>query len=133
MGCTVSAASVFAPQMTVIPIAATNHNTMAIVSARSASAIISPVKFTIEWIKEKKIAYHLVAAGPIKEVKVIDDHTVRYILHYPYAPLLSYTGEQIYILPEHIWKDVPEKVGVDDPIMWFYYPILSNFRSFINF
>jgi peptide/nickel transport system substrate-binding protein len=76
------------------------------------------VKFTIDWIKAKKVAYHLVAAGPIKEVKVIDDHTVRYILKFPYAPLLAYTGEQIYILPEHIWKDVPEKVGVDDPIMW---------------
>jgi peptide/nickel transport system substrate-binding protein len=76
------------------------------------------VKFTIEFIKEQKVAYHVVAAKPIKEVKVIDDHTVRYILNYPYAPLLAYTGEQIYILPEHIWKDVPDKVGVDDPIMW---------------
>lgn len=76
------------------------------------------VQFTINYIKSKKIAFHLTACEPIKEVKIIDDHTVRYLLKYPFAPLLMYAGEQVPILPEHIWKDVPEKTNVDNPIMW---------------
>lgn len=76
------------------------------------------VQFTIDYILSKKIAFHYDAVEPIKEAKVLDDHTIRLLLHYPYAPLLGYTLEQMYILPEHIWKDVPEKTSVDNPIMW---------------
>jgi peptide/nickel transport system substrate-binding protein len=76
------------------------------------------VKFTIDYIKEKKIAFHLDACEPIQEVKILDDHTIRFLLKHPYAPLLGYTGEQVFILPEHIWKDVPEKTNVENPMMW---------------
>lgn len=39
--------SVLAPHSAVIPIAATNHSPIAIVSARSVTAITSPVKLTM--------------------------------------------------------------------------------------
>jgi len=76
------------------------------------------VKFTFDYILTKKTPYHYDACKIIKETKVIDDHTVRVILHHPFAPLLGHTGEQVFILPEHIWKDVPEKTNVDKAWMW---------------
>ena len=49
---------------------------------------------------------------------MVDDTTVRYILNYPFAPLLTYTGEQVYIVPEHIWKDDPWKAQGSKPMIW---------------
>ena len=76
------------------------------------------VKFTFDYILSKKIAYHYDACKVIKETEIIDDYTVRLILHHPFAPLLGHTGEQVFILPKHIWKDVPEKTKVDKAFMW---------------
>jgi peptide/nickel transport system substrate-binding protein len=76
------------------------------------------VKFTIDFLKTYKIPFHQTACAPIKEVVAIDDHTVRYNLNYPYAPLLMYAGEQVFILPKHIWETEPWKGKADKPFMW---------------
>jgi peptide/nickel transport system substrate-binding protein len=76
------------------------------------------VKFTFDYLAKHKVGAHWVAIKVIKEVKLIDDYTVRLILHEPFAPLFVYTLQNTYIIPEHIWKDVPEKTKVEQPDLW---------------
>ena len=36
----------------------------------------------------------------------------------PYAPFISNVLGAVFILPKHIWQDIPEKVDVDDPLKY---------------
>lgn len=77
------------------------------------------VKFTFDYIQEKKVGYLLDAVKPIKETRIVDDYTVRFILNRHFAPFLAYSLEQVFIIPEHIWKGVPEKgSSIDRADMW---------------
>jgi ABC-type transport system substrate-binding protein len=49
---------------------------------------------------------------------LLGDGTVRIHLNTSTVTFITTSLAQITILPEHIWKDVPEKVGVRDPAAW---------------
>ncbi len=59
------------------------------------------VKYTVERIKDpktgSKIASYLDA---VDKVEIIDPYTGRFRLKYPYAPLITYVLEKVYVVPE---------------------------------
>jgi peptide/nickel transport system substrate-binding protein len=69
------------------------------------------VKFSFDIVKDVKSPYFLGMVTPIESVQVLDDLTVQFNLKEPFAPFISNTLAQMYILPEHIWKPIFEKGG----------------------
>jgi peptide/nickel transport system substrate-binding protein len=73
------------------------------------------VKFSYEYLKKWEAPYFLKYLEPIKEIEVVGKDRLTFHLKRPYAPFIMNTLGQIFILPKHIWKDIPEKVGLSKP------------------
>lgn len=76
------------------------------------------VKFTYGFIANKS-AISPIGAGwydtsVVKNVEVVDDHTVKIVLAKAYAPFLTQVAAVIPIIPEHIWKDVADPAKYTD-------------------
>jgi peptide/nickel transport system substrate-binding protein len=71
------------------------------------------VKFTIDYEKKHFPAstYDLSA---VSNVEVIDDHTIKFTLVQPMAPLID-DVVGVKIIPEHIWKDVSDPNKFETP------------------
>lgn len=76
------------------------------------------VKFTIEYIKEHRIALWIDEVEAIESVETSDDYTVVIRTSTPIAYLDTYVLPRLPILPEHIWKDIaePETYPNENPI-----------------
>ncbi|MDI6809188.1 MAG: ABC transporter substrate-binding protein [Candidatus Eisenbacteria bacterium] len=70
------------------------------------------VKFSYEYYRDQKSGWAMTKVDRIKEIKVIDQHTMRFILKEPFAAFVPAVLAELYILPKHIWKDVPSKLGL---------------------
>ena len=75
-------------------------------------------KFTFDYLLKWKPPAWDVMVAPIKSAELVNPSTVRVHLHAPSAIFVTVSLAQITILPEHIWKDVPEKHGVKRPEEW---------------
>jgi len=66
----------------------------------------------------------------VKEVRAVDDTTVRFELARPYVPGLYYIGHQP-IVPAHIWRDVedPLRFANPDPVATGPFVRISSFRG----
>lgn len=75
------------------------------------------VKFSFEYIKEHP--YQWVSVSPVKEVRVIDKHTVEIELKDVYAPFITDIAGNVPIMPKHIWENVtePEKFNTEDAVI----------------
>lgn len=68
------------------------------------------VKFTYEVILDQdKACPYISAYSDISQIKIIDDHTVRFHYDEPYAPALSRFG--MGIIPKHIFEEEPDIRG----------------------
>jgi peptide/nickel transport system substrate-binding protein len=76
------------------------------------------VKFTFDYMMKWKFPYLKAFVEPIKEVKISDKRTIRFILKKPFAPFISNTLGTIPILPKHVWDGVVEKNGLKSPEEW---------------
>jgi len=78
---------------------------------------VEDVKFTYDYVKEysPKLSSR---AEPIKSTEVTGDQTLRFNLKRPFAPFIANTLGTVYLLPQHIWKDVPDNVDVEDATKW---------------
>lgn len=75
------------------------------------------VVFSIEYQQE----YGLISGGllsPITNAEVTDDTTVQLELEDPFAPIFSNAFAYAFVLPKHIWKDIPDSVDADTPANW---------------
>jgi len=79
---------------------------------------IEDIKFTYDYMMKWQPGYLKAFVEPIKEVTVIDDKTIRFILHEPFAPFIPNTLGTIPILPKHIWENVVEKNNLKSPDEW---------------
>jgi peptide/nickel transport system substrate-binding protein len=70
------------------------------------------VKFSFEYPLKVKAGYFMGPLSSLAGVDVVDDLTVRIRLKQPSAPFVANAMGQVFLLPRHIWQDVPEKVGV---------------------
>ncbi len=70
------------------------------------------VKFSFDVPKIKTVPQYTPFVTIIKEVQILDERRVRFLLHEPHAPFFTSTLAKLNIVPKHIWKDIPEKTKV---------------------
>lgn len=75
---------------------------------------IEDVKFSFDYHKQWKAPYFSSTLEKIESLEISGVNTLRIHLVEPYAPLMVSILASLFILPQHIWKDIPEKVNVDD-------------------
>jgi len=75
---------------------------------------IEDVKFTFDYHKKWKAPFFTGALEKFEDVTVTGANSLRIKLSAPHAPLMINFFCSIFILPQHIWKDIPEKTDVDD-------------------
>ncbi|TQD27643.1 ABC transporter substrate-binding protein [Methanolobus vulcani] len=70
------------------------------------------VVFTIDYMKDKSLATSIEASWYythlIESTEALDEHTVLITLNQPYAAFIPLVAGVIPIMPEHIWKDIPD-------------------------
>lgn len=81
---------------------------------------IEDVKFTFDYMKERKMAMYKQIYDQIEKTEVLSDNAVRIRLVRPYAPFITNSMVFAHILPKHIW----EKIGEPDQ-----YPNLNPIGS----
>lgn len=76
------------------------------------------VVFTFNYLKEWPVPFFNPWIDPISSVEATGPLTVRFELHEPFAPFFAGTLGQLFIIPKHIWEDLPESAGLDHPDQW---------------
>jgi peptide/nickel transport system substrate-binding protein len=74
------------------------------------------VKFTFDYSTKWKAPFFNSMLQKVDNVEVTGKHGVRIKLKESYSPLISNLLGGLFLIPKHIWKDIPEKVDVDDPM-----------------
>lgn len=74
------------------------------------------VEFTFDYYKKWEAPWFLDSLEFIKNVETKGEYSLQFTLEKPYAPILSNLFSTVFILPQHIWKDIPEESDVDDPL-----------------
>ncbi len=74
------------------------------------------VKFTFDYHTKWQAPFFVEALRHFDSVEVTGPLSVRVKLKDPYAPFIPNLLGAIFLIPEHIWKDIPEKVGLEDPL-----------------
>jgi peptide/nickel transport system substrate-binding protein len=64
------------------------------------------VRFTFDYLKRFPVEWFTLET--IREVEVLDDTSARFHLESAYAPFLSHVAGSVPILPEHLWRSVPD-------------------------
>lgn len=70
------------------------------------------IKFSFEYPAKTKSGYFMGLLEPIKEVAVTGERSIRFVLKSPLAPFFANVLGQVFIIPKHIWQDIPEKAGL---------------------
>ena len=74
------------------------------------------VKFSFEYQTKWKAPFFLASLKAVTSVEAVGATTVRIKLDKPSAPFVSNVLAAMYIIPKHIWQDIPEKANIDDPL-----------------
>ena len=75
---------------------------------------IEDVKFTFDYHKKWNAPFFISSLEKFDAIDITGDNSLRVKLKAPHAPLMVNFFASIFILPQHIWQDIPEKVDVDD-------------------
>ena len=75
---------------------------------------IDDVKFTFDYHKKWKAPFFISSLEKFESVEITGANSLRIKLTAPHAPLMINFFCSIFILPQHIWQDIPEKANVDD-------------------
>lgn len=79
---------------------------------------IEDVEFSFEYLGEHSPVLGAVIE-PIESMEVVDDSTIEFTLEEPFAPFAHVTLGQVFIIPQHIWEDVPDSVdSAETPVDW---------------
>jgi peptide/nickel transport system substrate-binding protein len=76
------------------------------------------VKFSFDYQTKWKAPYFYTMLQLVEAVEITGRNTVRIKLTTPFAPLLTNLLGNLFIIPKHIWQEIPEKVGLDDPLKY---------------
>ncbi len=77
---------------------------------------IEDIKFSFDYQTKWKAPFFYNALKQIETLKITGKNSIRIRLARPNAPFLTNFLTGIFMIPQHIWKDIPEKVGLDDPL-----------------
>jgi peptide/nickel transport system substrate-binding protein len=74
------------------------------------------VKFTLDYHTQWKAPFFVDSLKHLDSVETSGKYGIRLKLKDPYAPFIPNLLGAIFILPKHIWQDIPDKVDVSDPL-----------------
>lgn len=74
------------------------------------------IQFTFDYHAKWKAPFFAAALKNIKSVNATGKYSIRIKLVKPSAPFFSNVLAAIFIIPQHIWKNIPDKVDVKDPL-----------------
>lgn len=74
------------------------------------------VKFTLEYHVQWKAPFFVESLKNLEAVETTGKYGVRIKLKEPYAPFVPNLLGAIFIIPKHIWENIPEKADVSDPL-----------------
>jgi len=74
------------------------------------------IKFTLDYHTKWKAPFFVESLKNLDSVETTGKYSVRLKLKNPYAPFIPNLLGAIFILPKHIWQDIPDKVDVSDPL-----------------
>jgi len=74
------------------------------------------VKFTFDYCTQWKHPFFYQILKGVENVDMTGKHSVRIKLTEPYAPFIPNLLGGMFLIPKHIWQDIPDKVDVSDPL-----------------
>ena len=75
------------------------------------------VKFTFDYHAKWKAPFFSKALSYLQSIEIPGKYAIRFKLNQPYAPFLPNLLGAIFLIPKHIWQDIPEKIkNLDDPL-----------------
>ena len=74
------------------------------------------VKFTMDYHSKYKAPFFVESLKNVASVETMGKYGIRIKLNQPYAPFIPNLLGAIFIIPKHIWQDIPDKVDVNDPL-----------------
>ena len=75
---------------------------------------IEDIKFTFDYQKKWKAPFFISSLEKFESIQITGKNSLRIKLTEPHAPLMINFFAQIFILPKHIWKDIPDKAKIAD-------------------
>ena len=79
---------------------------------------IEDIKFSFEYQKKWKAPFFYAALQLIEELEITGKTTLKIRLQKPNSPFITNLLTGIFMIPKHIWQDIPEKAGLDDPLKY---------------
>ncbi len=74
------------------------------------------VKFSFDYQKQWEAPFFRASLEKVDSVEITGANSLRFSLTEPFSPLLSNLFGAIFIIPQHVWRDIPENVDVSDPL-----------------
>ena len=74
------------------------------------------VKFTFDYCKQWQHPFFNQILKRVENVEITGKHSVRIKLAESYAPFIPNLLGGMFLIPKHVWQDIPEKVDVSDPL-----------------
>ena len=75
---------------------------------------VDDVIFSFDYCTKWKAPFFISSLEKFEAVEKTGANSLRIKLSAPHAPLMINFFCSFFILPQHIWKDIPEKAGIDD-------------------
>lgn len=72
------------------------------------------VAFTFDYLKKWQFPFFKNHTDVIDSVEV-SGNNIRFHLKKPYAPFFAVPMAWLFIIPKHIWQDIPQKAGIKNP------------------
>jgi len=79
---------------------------------------VEDVKFSFDYAKKWKAPAFVEPLRLLDSVEITGKHVVRFNINKPAANFVNNLLANIFIIPKHIWENIPEKVDVDDPLKY---------------
>jgi peptide/nickel transport system substrate-binding protein len=74
------------------------------------------VKFTFDYCKQWQHPFFNQILKRVESVEIKGPNSVRIKLSESYAPFIPNLLGGMFLIPKHVWQDIPEKVDVSDPL-----------------
>jgi len=77
---------------------------------------IDDIKFSFDYQIRWKAPFFYSLLEKIESVEVTGKNSIRIKLKEPFSPFIANLLGGMFMIPKHIWQDIPEKVNLDDPL-----------------
>ena len=74
------------------------------------------VKFTFDYCNQWKHPFFYQILQRVENVEITGKHSVRIKLAESYSPFIPNLLGGMFLIPKHVWQDIPDKVDVSDPL-----------------